>query len=43
LSLEKLVTAIRHVEWDDPLSVQLFAQEQEEERLREIDLKLLPE
>jgi hypothetical protein len=38
LDLEELVRAIRGVEWDDPLSVQLFVQEQEEDRLREVDL-----
>jgi len=38
LDLEGLIRAIRQVEWGDPLSVQLFVQEQEENRLREVDL-----
>src|SRR5258708_35417732 len=40
LNLAELVSAIQKVEWDDPLSVQLFVQEQEEDRLREVDLGL---
>ena len=40
LDLAKFVDAIRGVDWDDPHSVQLFIQEQEEGRLREVDLGL---
>jgi hypothetical protein len=40
LQLDQLVAAIRQVTWDDPRSVQLFVQEQEEERLREVALQL---
>ncbi len=40
LDLEALVEAIRRVDWDDPHDVQLFVQNQEEGRLREIDLRL---
>jgi hypothetical protein len=40
LDLNVLIDAIRAVEWDDPGAVQLFAQEQEQDRLREIDLAL---
>lgn len=40
LNLADLVRAIQEVDWDDPGSVQLFVQEQEEDRLREIDLGL---
>ncbi len=35
-----LIDSIRRVEWDDPASVQFFIQEQEEERLKEVDLGL---
>ena len=38
LDLSELIRAIREVDWDDPGSVQLFVQEQEEDRMREIDL-----
>jgi hypothetical protein len=41
LRLAALIEAIRKVEWDDPGSVQLFIQEQEDARLREVDLGLL--
>jgi hypothetical protein len=41
LQLAVLIEAIRKVEWDDPGSVQLFVQEQEDARLREVDLGLL--
>ena len=41
LNLADLLRAIQEVDWDDPASVQLFIQEQEEDRLREIDLGLL--
>jgi len=41
LNLADLVRAIREMDWDDPNSVQLFVQEQEEDRLREVDLGLL--
>jgi hypothetical protein len=40
-NLAELVRAIREVDWDDPDSVQLFIQGQEESRLREVDLGLL--
>ena len=40
LDLAALVKAIREVDWDDPDGVQLFVQEQEERRLREVDLGL---
>jgi hypothetical protein len=41
LDLADLVRAIREIDWDDPSSVQLFVQEQEHERLREVALWLL--
>ena len=34
LSLADLIRAIQEVDWDDPRSVQLFVQEQGEERLK---------
>jgi hypothetical protein len=40
LELSDLIRAIREVDWDDPGSVQLFVQEQEEDRLSEVDLCL---
>ena len=40
LNLPELVAAIREVKWDDPGSVQLFVQEQEQDRLTEVDLSL---
>lgn len=39
LNLTDLLNAIQKVDWDDPLSVQLFVQEQEEDRLREVELR----
>jgi hypothetical protein len=41
LNVPDLVDAIREVDWDDPRGVQLFVQEQEDDRLREVDLGLL--
>lgn len=41
LNLADLIRAIREVDWDDAGSVQLFVQEQEDERLREVDLDLI--
>jgi hypothetical protein len=40
LDLDGLVAAIRRIDWDDPQSVQLFVQSQEQVRLMEIDLNL---
>jgi hypothetical protein len=39
LSVSELVSAIQKVEWDNPQAVQLFVQEQEEDRLREVQLQ----
>jgi len=38
LNVSELVSAIQKVGWDDPHSVQLFVQEQEEDRLHEVVL-----
>ncbi len=38
LDLGGLVRAIREVKWDYPNAVQLFVREQEDDRLREVDL-----
>ena len=40
LELSDLVTASQKVDWDQPGSVQLFVQEQESDRLTEVDLGL---
>jgi hypothetical protein len=40
LELSDLIRAIREVDWDDPGSVQLFVEEQEQDRLMEVDLGL---
>ena len=40
LNLEDLIAAIQKVKWDDPRSVQLFIQGQEDDRLEEVDLGL---
>jgi hypothetical protein len=42
LNIAELVSAIQDVEWDDPYSVQLFVQEQEEDRLKEVELQFRP-
>lgn len=41
LDLDAMIYAIRTVPWDQPGSVQLFIQEQNEDRLREVDLGLI--
>jgi hypothetical protein len=40
LELAELIKAIREVDWDDPRSVQLFVQDQEQDRMTEVDLGL---
>src|SRR5882762_1651806 len=40
LDIESLVRAIQYVNWRNPDSVQLFVQEQEENRFKEIPLDL---